>query len=148
MALAPYDFAAGQRHYLGNWKGWVLKISTFLGPNGNLLPSLPFQAPKKSWFSGPTPSNCAHNVFAPYQNHNSPRKIINRFIDSHFHVVPYPSLSLSQAQRTLPFFACCVQKSKDVHVEIKYFITTAEELKIWWKKANKYSDSLNLPNCQ
>ena len=26
MALAPYDFSAGQRHYLGNWKGRALKI--------------------------------------------------------------------------------------------------------------------------
>jgi len=39
IALAPYDFAAGQRHYLGNWKGLALKI-------------LNFQAPKKSLFSG------------------------------------------------------------------------------------------------
>ena len=26
------DFDAGQRHYLGNWKGRALKIKTFLGP--------------------------------------------------------------------------------------------------------------------
>ena len=32
MALAPYDFAAGQRHFLGNWKGRALKIETFLVP--------------------------------------------------------------------------------------------------------------------
>ena len=37
MVLAPYDFAAGQRHYKDN-----------LGPNGNSLCSLPFQATKKS----------------------------------------------------------------------------------------------------
>jgi hypothetical protein len=23
-----------QHHYEGHWKGWALKISTFLGPNG------------------------------------------------------------------------------------------------------------------
>jgi hypothetical protein len=33
-----------QQHYEGHWKGWALKIETFLGP-------------KKSRFSGPTPSN-------------------------------------------------------------------------------------------
>ena len=32
MALAPYDFDAGQRHYLDHWKGWAMKVSTFLGP--------------------------------------------------------------------------------------------------------------------
>ena len=64
MMLAPYDFAAGQRHYLGNWKGQALKIS---GPNCNSLRSLPFQAPKKSQFSGPTPSNGLRNGFARIQ---------------------------------------------------------------------------------
>ena len=37
MALAPYDFAGGQRHYLGRWKGWVMKVSTFMAQ--------PFQLP-------------------------------------------------------------------------------------------------------
>ena len=32
MALAPYDFDAGQRHYLGHWKVWAMKVKTFLGP--------------------------------------------------------------------------------------------------------------------
>ena len=27
----PFDFDAGQRHYLGNWKGWALKILPVLG---------------------------------------------------------------------------------------------------------------------
>ena len=26
MALTPYDFAAVQRHYLCNWKGWVMSL--------------------------------------------------------------------------------------------------------------------------
>ena len=26
MALAPYDFDAGQRHYFGNWKGQAMKV--------------------------------------------------------------------------------------------------------------------------
>ena len=29
MALGPYDFAAGQRHYLGLWKDWAMKVSPF-----------------------------------------------------------------------------------------------------------------------
>ena len=57
---------------------------TFLGPNGNSLRSLPFQAPKKSWFSGPAPSNCPRNVLSPHQNHNGPRLIINRFINIYY----------------------------------------------------------------
>ena len=40
MALAPYDFATGQRHYL--------QISTFWVPNGNSRRSLPFQATENS----------------------------------------------------------------------------------------------------
>ena len=32
MALDPYDFAAGQRHYLGHWKGWAMKVSTLTLP--------------------------------------------------------------------------------------------------------------------
>ena len=39
MALAPYDFAAGQRHYLGNWKGpenLVFSIDSF--KQGHLSP--------------------------------------------------------------------------------------------------------------
>jgi len=30
MALAPYDFDVGQRYYLGHWKGWAMKVSTFI----------------------------------------------------------------------------------------------------------------------
>ncbi len=32
MALGLNDFDGGKIHYLGHWKGWALKISTFLGP--------------------------------------------------------------------------------------------------------------------
>ena len=32
MALGPYDFAVGKRHYAGHWKGWAMKVETFLGP--------------------------------------------------------------------------------------------------------------------
>jgi hypothetical protein len=39
-------------------------ISTFLGPNGTRF-ACPFQGPKKSQFSGPTPSNAPRNDVAP-----------------------------------------------------------------------------------
>ena len=32
MALTPYNFDAGQGHYEGHWKGWAMKVKTFLGP--------------------------------------------------------------------------------------------------------------------
>jgi hypothetical protein len=41
-----------------------IQIETFLGPNGTCL-LVPFQGPKKSLFSGPTPSNAPHNDVAP-----------------------------------------------------------------------------------
>ena len=37
MGLAAYDFAAGQRHYLGHWKGWAMKVDNFLGPETTTL---------------------------------------------------------------------------------------------------------------
>ena len=40
-----YDFDAGQRHYLGNWKGRALKISPVLGPNIRAQNMLDFQGP-------------------------------------------------------------------------------------------------------
>ncbi len=45
-----------QHHDSGHWKGWALKISTSF---------VPFQGPKKSQFSGPTPSNAPRNDVAP-----------------------------------------------------------------------------------
>jgi len=43
MALAPYDVAMGQRHYLGNLKGRALKIKPVLGPNRRAQNRLDFQ---------------------------------------------------------------------------------------------------------
>ncbi len=43
-----------QHHYSGHWKGWALKISTFLHPNGTHLDRA-ISGPKK--VLGPTPSN-------------------------------------------------------------------------------------------
>jgi hypothetical protein len=42
--LGLNDFDGGNSNFEGNWKGWALIFSIFLGP-------------KKSPFSGPTPSN-------------------------------------------------------------------------------------------
>ena len=52
MALAPYEFAVGQKTLLGQ-------------------------------LEGAGPSNCPSNVFAPHQNHNGLRHIINGFINSY-----------------------------------------------------------------
>ena len=111
MVLAPYDFAAGQRHYLGNWKKRALKISTFCGPNGSSLRSLSFQAPKKSQFSGPAPSNCLRNVLAPHQNHNSPRHIINRFINKAELNVPFSLGPSNHTTLTKPILATPLSES-------------------------------------
>ena len=42
-----------------------------------------FLGPKKSRISWLKPSNGPRNVFAPNQNHNGPRHVINRFINSY-----------------------------------------------------------------
>ena len=47
-----------------------------------------FQGPKKSQLSWLNPSNGPRNVFAPHQNHNGPRHIINRFINSYNAIRP------------------------------------------------------------
>ncbi len=51
----------GRIHFEGHWKGWALKILTFLGPTSCHLGS------KKSRFSGPTPSN---GPSSPHKNHS------------------------------------------------------------------------------
>ena len=61
--------------------------SPFFGAKWQLAALVAISGPKKSWFSGPAPSNCPRNVFAPHQNHNNPCHIINRFINSY----PQPS---------------------------------------------------------
>ncbi len=53
-----------QQHYGGHWKGWALKIKTFLGPEMTRAKLVPFQGPKKSRFSGPTLSNAPSNAVA------------------------------------------------------------------------------------
>jgi len=56
-----------------------LKVSPVLGPNRTRCRSCNFRAQNRL----PNPSNGPRNVFAPHQNHNSPRHIINRFINSY-----------------------------------------------------------------
>ena len=51
MLLAPYDFAAGQRHYLCNWKGQALKISTFWGQMATPCARCHFRPQKISFLS-------------------------------------------------------------------------------------------------
>jgi hypothetical protein len=51
--------------------GWALEITSFLGPV-KWHRSLPFQGPKKSWFSGSTPSNSPRNRFSPIKKITSP----------------------------------------------------------------------------
>jgi len=42
MALGRYDFDAGQRHYLGHWKGWVESLACFGPKTGETFnPTLP-----------------------------------------------------------------------------------------------------------
>jgi len=43
----PYDFDAGQRHYLGNWKARALKISTFFWAKWKLAALVAISGPKK-----------------------------------------------------------------------------------------------------
>jgi hypothetical protein len=50
-----------QHHYSGHWKGWALKIKTFLGPEVARARRVPF-GPKKV---EPTPSNAPRNDVAP-----------------------------------------------------------------------------------
>ncbi len=52
-------------------------ISTFFGPKWHSLRSWPFQGPKKSRFSEPTPSNGPRNGCGPHQNHFVPPHINN-----------------------------------------------------------------------
>jgi hypothetical protein len=53
MALGFNDFDGGQIHYLGHWKGWALKISTFLGPNCTRFAGCQIRALKSLDFQGP-----------------------------------------------------------------------------------------------
>jgi hypothetical protein len=56
----------------------------FFEPKWHSLPSLPFSEPKKSRFSGPTPSNGPCKRCCPHQNHYIPRHINNSYINSYY----------------------------------------------------------------
>ena len=50
---APYVMCLmGQIHYKGHWKGWAMKVETFLGPE-KAEQSKSCVSPKKSKTSGP-----------------------------------------------------------------------------------------------
>jgi len=49
---------------LGPLEGVGPENLDFFGPKLHSLGSLAFEGPKKSWFSGPTPSNGSRNVFS------------------------------------------------------------------------------------
>ncbi len=53
MGLGLNDFEVGYIHYSGHWKGWALKISAFLGPNGTRFARDHFRAQKSLDFQGP-----------------------------------------------------------------------------------------------
>jgi hypothetical protein len=53
MALGFNDFDGGQIHYSGHWKGWALKILTFLGPNRTRFARCQIRAQKSLDFQGP-----------------------------------------------------------------------------------------------
>jgi hypothetical protein len=62
-------FYVGYIHFDGHWKGWALKIKTFLGPEMAMSEASAF-GPKKPRFSGPTPSHGLNN--GPSQNSTGP----------------------------------------------------------------------------
>ncbi len=71
-------------HHKGHWKGWALKISTFLGPKGTTrFARCHFRTQKSLDFQAPTPSNGPCNGCYPHQNHSVPRQINNRHINSY-----------------------------------------------------------------
>jgi hypothetical protein len=54
----------GENPLLGPLEGVVPENLDFFGPKWHLLRSWPFQGPKKSQFSGPTPSTGPRNGFS------------------------------------------------------------------------------------
>ncbi len=54
VALGINDFWYRKKiNYSGHWKGWALKISTFLGPNGTRFARCHFRAQESLDFQGP-----------------------------------------------------------------------------------------------
>jgi hypothetical protein len=60
----------GKIHFESQWKGWALKIETFLGPEMSTSEAISIWAQKKSRFSGSTPSSGPSNGFAIYTVNN------------------------------------------------------------------------------
>ena len=81
MALAPYNLAAGQRHYLGNWKGWAMKVSTFLGPNSSPFTPAVSGPEKVSTFMA-QPFQWPEKWICPHQTHYIQGRINQKSIGS------------------------------------------------------------------
>jgi hypothetical protein len=103
-----------QHHYEGHWKGWALKIETFLGPEMARVKRVPFGAkkveirechlgPKKSRFSGPTPSNAPSNDVALLKTIKYNRHKNNWYIGSFM----YPSAVVYCCVLLLCVVVCC-----------------------------------------
>ncbi len=71
-----------QQHYEGHWKGWALKIETFLGPEMALVKRVPF-GPKKV---EPTPSNAPSNAVALLKTIKYKRHKNNWYMGSFMHL--------------------------------------------------------------
>ena len=50
MELGRYDLDTGQRHYFGNWKGWVESLTCY-GPKSHERQQVQFQGPKQARLS-------------------------------------------------------------------------------------------------
>jgi hypothetical protein len=74
-----------QHHYEGHWKGWALKIETFLGPDLAQAKGVPFGPKKVEIFRAP--SNAPSNDVAPLKTIKYKRHKNNWYIGSFM----YPS---------------------------------------------------------
>jgi hypothetical protein len=70
-----------QHHYEGNWKGWALKIETFLGPEIARAKRVQFEGIGGA-LEGPTPSNAPSNDVAPLKTIKYKRQKNNWYIGS------------------------------------------------------------------
>ncbi len=68
-----------QHHYEVHWKGWALKIETFLSPEMATSEECHLD-PKKLRFLGPTVSNAPNNDVARLKTIKYKRHINNKYI--------------------------------------------------------------------
>ncbi len=131
-----------QHHYSGHWKGWALKISTFLGPNGNRF-ARAISGPKKVSIFRAHPFQYPFNDVAPLKIitycaiKTTGTLIVQRlvagchslclffifnyihtFIQSHFTFIQY-IYSSPFAEASLHFFIACLLSGKDLPVQCR-----------------------------